>query len=53
MLLANVLIAEYLLKYCKDKTVLRAHNDISDEKKAKLDAFFESIGLKGIDLTDA
>jgi len=36
MLLANVLVAKYLFKYCKDKTVLRAHNDISGDKKERL-----------------
>ena len=53
MLLANILVAEYLFKYCKDKTLLRAHNDIEDDKKEKLDAFFQKTGLLDIDLTDA
>lgn len=53
MLLANILIAKHLFKYCKDKTLLRIHNDIEGEKKHKLDTFFEHIGLKGIDLTNA
>ena len=33
MLLANIYIAEYLFKYCKDKTLLRAHNENSEDKK--------------------
>jgi len=53
MLLANILVAEYLFKYCKDKTLLRAHNDISAEKKEKLYTFFERIGLQDIDLSNA
>ena len=36
MLLANIYVAEYLFKYCKDKTLLRAHNDISEDKKERL-----------------
>jgi exoribonuclease R len=36
MLLANVFVAEYLFKYCKDKTLLRAHNDINEDKKERL-----------------
>jgi len=53
MLLANVLVAEYLFKYCKDKTLLRVHEDIASDKKEKLKEFFEKVGLKGIDLTNA
>lgn len=53
MLLANILIAEYLFKYCKDKTLLRAHNDIAADKKEKLYEFMKKIGLKGIDLSTA
>jgi len=53
MLLANILVAEHLFKYCKDKTLLRAHNDIEDDKKEKLDAFFQKTGLNNIDLTNA
>ena len=36
MLLANILIAKYLFQYCKDKTLLRIHEDIEAEKKEKL-----------------
>lgn len=53
MLLANILVAEYIYEFCKDKTLLRCHNDISLEKKEKLYAFFEKIGISGIYLTSA
>ena len=53
MLLANVLVANHLFKYCKDKTVLRAHNDIAADKKERLTDFFKKIGLEGVDLTNA
>ena len=53
MLLANILVATHLFKYCKDKTVLRAHNDIAPDKKEKLAEFFKKIGRAVIDLTNA
>ena len=53
MLLANTLIAEYLFEHCKDKTLLRAHDDISDVKKEKLYEFMEKIGVAGVDLSTA
>lgn len=53
MLLANILIAEHLYKYCYDKTLLRVHPDLDGEKKAKLKQFFEKAGLQEIDLTDS
>lgn len=53
MLLANILVAERLFKYCKDKTLLRAHNDIEEDKKEKLYTFFKKIKIKNIDLTNA
>jgi len=52
MLLANILVAEHLQKYCKDKTLLRIHPDLNDEKKIKLKEFFDKVGLEEIDLTD-
>jgi len=53
MLLANILIAEHLYKYCKDKTLLRVHPDLENEKKTKLKEFFEKVGLgQMIDLTN-
>lgn len=33
MLMANILVAEFLQKYCKDKTLLRTHADVTDDKK--------------------
>ena len=36
MLLANILVAEHLYKYCHDKTLLRVHPDLDTEKKSKL-----------------
>jgi exoribonuclease R len=53
MLLANILVGEYILKFCKDKALLRVHNDITADKKEKLYTFFEKVGLKDIDLTSA
>ena len=41
MLLANILVAKHLYNYCKDKTLLRVHNDIEDDKKEKLSTFFK------------
>ena len=53
MLMANILVGEYLFKYCKDKTLLRAHNDITEDKKEKLAVFLERIGIKKFDLSCA
>lgn len=53
MLLANILIAEHLFKYCKEKTLLRAHPDLDNEKKTALKGFFDQTGLSTIDLTNA
>jgi len=53
MLLANILIAEHLHQYCRDKTLLRAHPDLEAEKKDKLKVFFDKVGLESIDLTDS
>ena len=33
MLLANILVAEHLHKYCNDKTLLRVHPDLDKDKK--------------------
>jgi exoribonuclease R len=53
MLLANILIAEHLHQYCMDKTLLRVHPDVNDEKKVKLKEFFDKVGLSWIDMTDS
>jgi exoribonuclease R len=54
MLLANILVAEHLYKYCNDKTLLRVHPDLDKEKKELLEEYFEKVGLKGeINLTDS
>ena len=53
MLTANVLIAEFLFEHCKDRTLLRVHDDITSEKKLDLRSLFDCIGLESIDLTDS
>ena len=54
MLLANVLIAEFIKPFCGPKTLLRAHADMEDEKKNELYEFFEKVGMKGkINLTNS
>jgi exoribonuclease R len=52
MLLANILVAEFIFHYCKDKTLLRVHNDIGINKKTNLVEFFNKIGLDRMDLSD-
>lgn len=47
MLLANILVAEFLEKYCKQKTLLRAHADIPADKKEEMKQFLNIIGLSG------
>lgn len=46
MLLANVLVAENILKYCGGKALLRAHADVDEDKKEKLANFFSKLGLE-------
>jgi exoribonuclease R len=54
MLLANILVAEHLYRYCDSKTLLRVHPDLDKEKKEKLLEFFERAGMKGrLDLTNS
>ena len=53
MLLANILIAEFLETYCKDKTLLRAHPDVKQEKKESLGEFYEKVGLHSINLANS
>lgn len=54
MLLANILIAEHLYQYCKDKTLLRAHPDLDNDKKTTLNEFYQKVGMGGeVDLTNS
>jgi len=53
MLMANILIGEHLFKYCEDKALLRAHNDIAEDKKERLALFLKKISVEGLDLTNA
>jgi exoribonuclease R len=54
MLLANILIAEHLYKYCSEKTLLRVHPDVDQEKKELLQDFYQKVGLGSImDLTNS
>lgn len=54
MLLANVLVAENILKYCGGKALLRAHADVDEDKKEKLANFFSKLGLENqIDLENS
>ena len=53
MLLSNILVAEHLYKYCQDKTILRAHKDIEQNKKNALINFFQKIGLENVDVSDS
>jgi exoribonuclease R len=45
MLLANILVAEFLYDEIKDKTLLRAHPDIESKKKEALSDFYDKVGL--------
>lgn len=51
MLLANVLVAERLTEFCRDKALLRCHEGIQADKKEKLGEFLMKIGIQGVDLT--
>ena len=53
MLTANVLVAEFLFKHCQDKTLLRAHADIPEHKKASMRQLLDAIGLEQVNLTDS
>lgn len=53
MLAANVLAAEFLFKHCEDKTLLRAHADIPEHKKANLKQLLDAVGLQQVNLTDS
>lgn len=52
MLLANILIAEHLYRYCWDKALLRVHPDLKPEKKEKILSYCNSLDLD-INLTNA
>jgi exoribonuclease R len=54
MLLANILVAEYLKFFCNDKTLLRVHPDLDKDKKELLEEYYAKVGLKGvIDLSNS
>jgi len=53
MLTANVLVAEFLFEHCQDKTLLRAHADIPEDKKASLRKLLDSVGLDQVSLVDS
>jgi exoribonuclease R len=53
MLMANVLVAKHIHKYCHDKTVLRVHDDIDGEKKEKLADFLSKVDISGVDFSNA
>lgn len=53
MLLANILVAEHLHRYCDDKTLLRVHPDLEQDKKDSLNVFFSKVGLTEINLTNS
>lgn len=53
MLMANVLVAEFLFKHCQDKTLLRAHADIPEHKKASMRQLLGAVGLEQVNLTDS
>jgi exoribonuclease R len=53
MLTANVLVAEFLFKHCEDKTLLRAHADIPEHKKANMRQLLSAIGLGQVNLADS
>lgn len=52
MLLANCLVAEFIYEFCKEKTLLRAHPDVKEDKKKVLTEFYDKHGLN-IDLTNS
>jgi exoribonuclease R len=52
MLLANILVAEFIAERCKDKALLRVHNEIKDGSKEQLGSFFNKLGLN-IDVSNA
>lgn len=51
MILSACIVAEFMAKHCKDKTVLRANSEFQQEKKDKLYEFFVRAGIPA-DLTN-
>lgn len=51
MIFSASLVAEFLAKWCKDKTILRSNSDFEQEKKDKMTEFFLRAGVV-IDLTN-
>ena len=45
MLLANTIVAEYLMKEAKEKALIRVHDDISETSKMELKEFFTTLGI--------
>ena len=45
MLLANILVAEHLFKTCKDKTILRAHDEITGSRQEQMINYFNKVGI--------
>ena len=46
MLITNVIVAEFLLETCKDKAVVRVHNEISDHNLQELNDWAGKVGLE-------
>ena len=45
MITSASLVAEFMAKWCKDKTILRSNSDFEKEKKEKMTEFFLRAGL--------
>ena len=50
--MANVLVAEYLYSRIGEKTLLRIHDEIADNRKLELATYFATLGLQ-IDFSDS
>mmetsp|Transcript_19524 Transcript_19524/g.30004 ORF Transcript_19524/g.30004 Transcript_19524/m.30004 type:complete len:149 (+) Transcript_19524:4245-4691(+) len=53
MLLANILVAEFLQDRCKDRALVRAHANLKPEVQTELREFFDKVGIDRMNLTDA
>lgn len=51
MLLANCVVAEHLHKHCKDKAILRLHDNVAPERRENMLNYFEKNGLQ-VDMSD-